>query len=110
MHEEIREELNAKKAKLKARLEKMNLQRLVGTRPALAADSSDQAQELANQDVIEGLDENHMEQLAQIETALAAIDAGTYGVCVDCELPIAVPRLKAVPFATRCIACANAHG
>ncbi len=109
MHEEIRDELTAMKARLEGRLDKMNLQKLAGARPALNADSEEQAQELANEEVIEGLDENHMETLAQIETALAAIKKGTYGICVDCEEPIAPARLKAIPFASRCIACANAQ-
>jgi DnaK suppressor protein len=109
MHEEIRDELNAMKARLEGRLDKMNLQKLEGSRPALNADSEEQAQELANEEVIEGLDENHMETLAQIETALSAIKRGTYGTCVDCEEPIAPARLKAIPFASRCIACANAQ-
>ncbi len=109
MHEEIRDELNAMKARLEGRLDKMNLQRLEGARPALNADSEEQAQELENEEVIEGLDENHLETLAQIEAALTAIKKGTYGICVDCEEPIAPARLKAIPFASRCIACANAH-
>lgn len=109
MHEEIRDELNAMKARLEGRLDKMNLQKLAGNRPPLNADSEEQAQELANEEVIEGLDENHMETLAQIETALSAINKGTYGICVDCEEPIAPARLKAIPFASRCIACANAQ-
>jgi RNA polymerase-binding protein DksA len=43
--------------------------------------------------------------LKLIDRALADIDAGRYGVCVECEEPIAARRLKALPFATRCIEC-----
>src|ERR1051326_2354816 len=50
-----------------------------------------------------------MDRLAQdlkmIEGALADIDAGRYGICAECEEPIAPKRLKALPFATRCIEC-----
>ncbi len=37
--------------------------------------------------------------------ALAGLDAGDYGTCVDCAEPIGVPRMQAQPFAIRCIGC-----
>jgi DnaK suppressor protein len=37
--------------------------------------------------------------------ALARLDAGEYGICVDCGTDIPVARLHAQPFAARCIAC-----
>jgi DnaK suppressor protein len=40
-----------------------------------------------------------------MDQALDEIDAGRYGVCVECEEPIAAKRLKALPFATRCVEC-----
>lgn len=109
MHEEMRNALNDMKAHAEDRLDKMNLQRLEGNRPPLSADSEEQAQELENEEVIEGLDETYIEQLGKIEAALTRIDKGTYGICVECEEPIAPARLKAVPFASHCIECANAQ-
>ena len=54
----------------------------------------------------------NVERLARdlklIDRAIADIDAGRYGVCVECEEPIAAKRLKALPFATRCIECQTA--
>lgn len=51
----------------------------------------------------------NMDRLARdlklIDGALADIDAGRYGMCVECEEPIAAKRLKALPFATRCVEC-----
>ena len=41
----------------------------------------------------------------QIEEALARLDEGSYGLCVDCGVDISEKRLKAVPFARRCVAC-----
>jgi DnaK suppressor protein len=43
--------------------------------------------------------------LKLIDQALADLDAGRYGVCIDCEKVIAPKRLKALPFASRCIEC-----
>ena len=49
--------------------------------------------------------ERETSELAMIEAALARIDAGSYGECIDCAAPIPEKRLKASPEASRCIAC-----
>jgi DnaK suppressor protein len=41
----------------------------------------------------------------QVEAALQRLDEGTYGICEDCLTPINEERLKAMPFARRCINC-----
>ena len=51
------------------------------------------------------LEENSEHVLAEIEDALKRIEAGTYGVCVNCGKPIAEERLAAIPWATYCIDC-----
>ena len=51
------------------------------------------------------LEDNARQSLAQIERALARMDAGTYGVCARCGNPIGEARLEAVPAAELCIAC-----
>ena len=47
--------------------------------------------------------------LGKIDEALHRLEDGVYGTCADCERPIAAPRLKAVPFATRCRDCQEAY-
>ncbi len=51
------------------------------------------------------LEDNVRELLAQVERALARIDAGTYGECQRCGAFISESRLEAVPAAEFCIAC-----
>ena len=51
------------------------------------------------------LEENSEHVLGEIEGALARIEQGTYGTCVNCERPIAEERLAALPWATHCIDC-----
>jgi DnaK suppressor protein len=51
--------------------------------------------------IIEGLER----QLAQIDDALAAVEAGTYGICRNCGQKIAFERLKAIPSAIYCVDC-----
>jgi len=45
------------------------------------------------------------ERVAEIDAALARVDAGTYGVCEHCGKPIPEPRLEVVPEATLCVSC-----
>lgn len=46
-------------------------------------------------------------ELVQIDRALEKIRAGQYGRCETCERPIAPLRLKYLPYASDCIACAR---
>jgi len=43
--------------------------------------------------------------LREISDALLRIEQGNYGVCLECEEPISVKRLEAVPWARYCVAC-----
>ena len=44
-----------------------------------------------------------------LEKALRAIDSEDFGLCRDCEEPIAFARLMAMPEAALCVACAARH-
>ncbi len=44
-------------------------------------------------------------ELREVEGALARMQDGTYGECVECGQPIPYGRLAAQPSAPRCIAC-----
>ncbi len=44
----------------------------------------------------------------RLKQALARLDAGSWGVCVDCDEPIAPGRLAIDPAAERCVECAGA--
>jgi DnaK suppressor protein len=43
----------------------------------------------------------------RVARALEKLDEGTYGVCDECERPIAPKRLAAMPESVLCIACAG---
>ena len=43
--------------------------------------------------------------MAEIDAALARVEAGTYGVCEACGKAIAKARLEVVPEATLCVNC-----
>ncbi|MGY1639034.1 TraR/DksA family transcriptional regulator [Geodermatophilus sp. SYSU D00742] len=43
--------------------------------------------------------------IGEIDAALARIDTGTYGRCVDCGSAIPRERLELRPFAASCVSC-----
>ena len=45
--------------------------------------------------------------LAAVDAAVAAREAGTYGVCAVCGGEIGAERLEARPAATTCVTCAQ---
>lgn len=99
----IREALEAQKVLLEERLDRIkeNLRR------GFNADSGEMAKELEDQEVVDALGNDTRNDLRAIAAALRRIDAGDYGLCLECGDPIAVERLRATPVAEYCIDCAN---
>ena len=50
-----------------------------------------------------------LRELARISQALARLSNGKYGLCTDCGADIPFERLKAEPWAQRCVDCEAAH-
>lgn len=46
-------------------------------------------------------------ELADIDAALARIQEGRYGTCVNCGGPMGLQRLRAIPEARYCMACSG---
>ena len=63
------------------------------------------AQVNSERDLEFALDERDTAELRLIDAALARIEAGSYGQCIDCGVQIPAARLHAAPAAPRCIAC-----
>jgi DnaK suppressor protein len=51
--------------------------------------------------------ENERAALYEIEEALRRLEQGTYGVCEECDQPIARERLELLPYTRYCIQCAR---
>lgn len=49
-------------------------------------------------------------QLRLVDEALDRLDSGDYGICLACEEPIPVKRLRALPWARYCIPCQESGG
>lgn len=50
-----------------------------------------------------------LETLQRIDTALGRLDTGLYGRCIECGDDIPAARLRALPFAVRCLDCEDAR-
>jgi DnaK suppressor protein len=74
---------------------------------ALPLDSEEQATYLENQDMFEGIESSSIQKIKQIRETLKQIAEGTYGIGVGYGADIDPKRLKAMPYATRCISCAK---
>ena len=58
-------------------------------------------------DNIIGLVDSERKILVEVNDALSRIEDGTYGICEGRGEPIGKPRLKAIPWARYCVACAT---
>jgi len=72
-------------------------------------DFGDQALSSTMEALQSSLQDSRLEEYNRIIKALAMIEDGSYGICIDCHGPISDKRLKSYPNATRCIACQEAY-
>jgi DnaK suppressor protein len=73
-----------------------------------SADELDRIQDAQVRDLtIDTLDRDS-KRLREILAALGRVDAGTFGVCLDCEEDISGKRLAAIPWTAKCIGCQEA--
>lgn len=72
-----------------------------GSQAAAASQVFEQQRDLALRD-------RNQLHLADVDAALARLEAGTYGTCVSCGGPVGAERLEALPWAALCITCKSA--
>ena len=72
-----------------------------GSQAAAASQVFEQQRDLALRD-------RAVQHLAQVEAAIARLEAGTYGRCLRCGRDIPTGRLEALPWAAHCIECQTA--
>lgn len=102
-HEDIASELQRRLAELTQDVAGIDAE----LQKSLSADWEEQATQLEGQDPLEGIEKSKLEEIRQIREALKRIADGSYGVCAQCGKAIDPRRLKALPTAIRCIACAG---
>jgi DnaK suppressor protein len=69
--------------------------------------------DLANRRIVDNVDGRVVkicqQMVDQIDETIKQVKAGIYGDCRNCGDPIEERRLKALPFARRCISCELGH-
>ena len=58
---------------------------------------------------LEVLSNQELRRLQQIDSALARLENGHYGVCMSCSEKIPKERLEAIPYAFLCVACKSSE-
>ena len=76
----------------------------------LPQDFAEQAVEMENSETMVALEDELSEQEREVDRALARLDDGTYGTCIECGEDIALERLEALPATALCFDCADAKG
>lgn len=102
---EIQRELTQRRLKLLGREEHLenDIRHKDG---ALDADFEEQAVQQENDQVLDALDSITRAEISAIDSALARIRGGKFGVCTACGQSIEHERIRAMPAAEKCIACA----
>ena len=106
--EKVRQQLEVKRNEV---LEGVSRARAMGAEEddAGAPDIADRATSAFQREFSFSLTESENRVLRLVYEALARLDKGTYGKCVNCQQPIEDARLKAIPWARHCIACEELH-
>jgi DnaK suppressor protein len=72
-----------------------------------SADPTDTTQQIGEREMASRCLSRNASLIRDLRAALKRVDEGAYGVCIDCEEPIAPKRLAAVPWTPRCLSCQN---
>ena len=64
---------------------------------------ADLATELYEREKDMALEVHSEDTISQVDAALARMEDGTYGVCVECKEPIPFERLEAIPYTEYCV-------
>lgn len=102
-HGELRRRLERQKEELAIRLERIT----ANVRRGVEADSKERAKQFEDNEVVDALGNEARAEIAKISAALRRMDAGEYGICIQCGEPIDQGRLQAYPYADECIDCAE---
>lgn len=101
-YEDIKQSLLEKRDELESRIGKIKKDYAT----PLSQDSSEQAVELENSEVLAVIQREAVDELTQINRTLQMIDRGAYGICIVCETSIPPKRLEVLPHTNYCIDCA----
>lgn len=103
---EIRKQLEAKMAVLKARFARID-DHLHNRNRELPDDWSDRASMQSGEEVVEALEPATLNEIEAVQKALERLDAGNWQVCESCKGEIEPRRLALLPTTHSCAKCAK---
>lgn len=80
-----------------------------GDLSAYTVHMADMSSDTYERELAMNLASTEQEVLYQIDDALKRVEEGTFGICQQCNKPISLSRLKAVPYGPMCIECQRAQ-
>ena len=103
--EEMKEYLLKEREEILASLQKNDEEYAETLANSIPKDFADLASYSTDRDMLEFIGENNVKKLQKIDSALERIREGKYGKCITCKDQIPEDRLKALPYALKCIQC-----
>lgn len=76
---------------------------------AFQQDADDAPQRRPEREIAMALTDREQREMDAVTAALARLQRGDYGACADCGADIPFDRLKAEPWALRCVGCESRH-
>ncbi len=104
--QKIKKELQQRKLELDQKLTQRGAEKVTDDQ---VQDPGDQALSSTMELLKSSLQDTEIEEYNRIVRALAKIDDGTYGSCIDCGESISEKRLKSNPNASRCLVCQETY-
>ena len=107
----LQSELERRQKLLDSRLAEHHggLSRVEHAREVLEQDGDDAPQRAGDREVDMALSDLELRELGAVSQALTRMRDGRYGICAGCAAEIPFDRLKAEPWALRCVPCETRH-
>jgi DnaK suppressor protein len=103
--EKLKKQFLLRKQELEAELKTLSQEKFSDDQ---VQDPGDQALSSTMETLNSSLQHSKLEEYKRLVLAINMIDEGSYGICVDCQMPISEKRLTLFPNATRCLSCQEA--
>ncbi len=106
---EIRQQVDSEKSRLEHELGQLRGISNNGSSAPFHEHPTEHAGEMEEHERLLAIRDNLNQMYEQCKDALGRLDRGEYGFCRSCGKEIDIERLRALPYATKCIPCKEAR-
>lgn len=111
--DDVRRQLEDELRNTAERLRRIDSASTAGAEPFVqrqtALDVIDEVQASETREALFASRERLLTRIKRLRAAVARLEAGRFGRCLECGAPIGAARLRALPDATTCVACQGRH-